>query len=115
QPGIDVNVTANCRGPMPDHLAEDGTGQGHARDPEFIAAVTFVSDPPFDSTFSTVRVPGEPPPGLVDMGVGVHDSREGEEAPSIDHDPFCVTRSAVRRPGDPTVDDLDITRIATPW
>src|SRR5690606_6907803 len=34
QPGIDVNVTANCRGPMPDHLAEDGTGQGHARDPE---------------------------------------------------------------------------------
>ena len=82
--GVDVHVGADRRGAVADELVEDAPGDVGARVAELAAPLALVADAALGAALAAVRLPREPDPRHVDVGVRVHETGEGEQAPSVD-------------------------------
>ncbi len=73
-PRVDVDVGADRGGAVPHELGEHAPGDLDRRDAELVTPGALVPDAALGAAFAAVRLPGKPPPRLVDVRVRVDET-----------------------------------------
>ena len=81
EPRVDVDVRADRGRAVAHELGEHALRDAEGRNAELVAAGALVADATLGAALAAVRLPGEPPPRLVDVRVRVDEPGEGVVIP----------------------------------